>query len=68
MASTMPSSASLRNPLIMSVPAKVRDAVGVDVVVVGSDVGLVVCGGSRSRMSRRSRGAEDREPEVPKRD
>lgn len=62
----MPFSASLRNPLITSVPVKVRERVGVDDVdAVDVDLGF---GGSRRRISRRSSGAEDRDAEVPKRD
>lgn len=47
-----------------SVPVKVRERVG----VVDDDVVDVEVGGSRRRISRRSRGAEDRDAEVPKRD
>lgn len=66
----MPSSASLRIPLNTSEPEKVSDMAGCD----GSGSGSCALrlesslGESSNRTSRRSKGADDREPEVPKRE
>lgn len=64
----MPSSASLRIPLNTSEPEKVSDMAGCD--GSGSDSGSceLRLGESSNRTSRRSKGADDRDPEVPKRE
>lgn len=65
----MPSSASLRIPLNTSEPEKVSDMAGCD----GSGACAfrlleLSLGESSNRTSRRSKGADDRDPEVPKRE